>query len=345
MFIKIKEKKIGFNYPPYIIAEACINHEGKINLAKEMVYQAKKNGADCVKFQYHILDDEMLRKAPKSSNFKEDLYTTLKKTNLTLKEHIYLKKFCKKNKIHYLCTPFSKKSVDVLKKDIKVDFFKTGSGELTNLPFQLHVAKQKKPVIISTGMSNMEEIARTVNLVKKINKNIILTQCTSVYPCPSNLTGIELIPIFKKRFNVITGLSDHSNNIYSSLGAVALGASLIEKHFTLDKSAKGPDHASSIEPKELKELVIGANEIYNSKKIKVKKILKEEKQIISWARESVVLVEDVKKGEKFNENNISTKRPGAKNGEIESKYFYKVLGKRCKKDIKKNKTLKWIDLI
>ena len=145
-------------------------------------------------------------------------------------------------------------------------------------------------------MSNMEEIARTVNLVKKINKNIILTQCTSVYPCPSNLTGIELIPIFKKRFNVITGLSDHSNNIYSSLGAVALGASIIEKHFTLDKSAKGPDHASSIEPNELKELVIGANEIYNSKKIKVKKILKEEKQIISWARESVVSINEIKKG-------------------------------------------------
>ena len=191
----------------------------------------------------------------------------------------------------------------------------------------------------------MKEISRTVNLVKKINKNIILTQCTSVYPCPSYLTGIELIPILKKRFNVITGLSDHSNSIYSSLGAVALGASIIEKHFTLDKSAKGPDHASSIEPNELKELVIGANEIYNSKKIKVKKILKEEKQIISWARESVVSVQNIKKGEKFNEKNISTKRPNAKNGEIESKYFYKVLGKRSKKDVKKNKTLNWTDLI
>ena len=251
-----------------------------------MIYQAKKNGADCVKFQYHILDDEMLRKTPKSSNFKEDLYTTLKKTNLSLKEHIYLKNFCeKKNKIHYLCTPFSRKSVDVLKKNIKVDFFKTGSGELTNLPFQLHVAKQKKPVIISTGMSNMKEIAKTLNLVKKINKKIILTQCTSVYPCPSSLTGIELIPVFKKRFNVITGLSDHSNNIYSSLGAVALGASIIEKHFTLDKFAKGPDHASSIEPNELKELVIGAKEIYNSKKIKVKKFLRK-KNKLSTGQES-----------------------------------------------------------
>ena len=136
-------------------------------------------------------------------------------------------------------------------------------------------------------------------------------------------------------------MSDHSNSIYRA----EFGACIIEKHFTLDKSAKGLDHASSIEPNELKELVIGANEIYNSKKIKVKKILKEEKQIISWARESVVSVQNIKKGEKFNEKNISTKRPNAKNGEIESKYFYKVLGKRSKKDVKKNKTLNWTDLI
>ena len=178
-------KEISRFKKPYIIAEACINHEGKISLAKKMVDEAVKAGVSAVKFQFHVLEDEMLKVTPRSKNFKESLFRTLDRTNLNIKEHIDLKKYCERKNVDYLCTPFSFKSADILEKDVKLKFFKVGSGELTNIPLQIHIAKKKKPTIISTGMSTMKEVEYTFNKVYKINKNIALTQCTCSYPCQS----------------------------------------------------------------------------------------------------------------------------------------------------------------
>ena len=341
-FFKISNKKIlTKKSEPYIIAEACINHEGNIKIAKKMIDEASKAGASAIKFQFHVLEDEMLKSTPKSDNFKESLYSTLKKTNLNIKEHIFLKNYCEKKNIDYLCTPFSFKSADILEKEIKLKFFKVGSGELTNIPLQIHIAKKKRPTIISTGMSTMKEVEHTFKTVFKINKNIALTQCTSSYPCDPKISDIKVINLYEKKFNIISGLSDHTAEIYTSLGAVALGAKIIEKHFTLNKKAKGPDHASSLEPHELKQLVKGAKDIFYSTLNNKKKIHKEERQIISWARESVVSTKVIKKGENFTDLNISVKRPAPKNTEIPAKDFFKVLGKKAKANILKNSKLKW----
>jgi len=337
---KIFNKLITEATKPYIIAEACINHEGKIKIAKTMIDRAVVAGVSAVKFQFHVLEDEMLQKTPKSRNFSGSLYETLSKTNLTINEHKYLKNYCEKKNIDYLCTPFSFKSADILSEEIKLKVFKIGSGELTNLPLQLHIAKKKLPTIISTGMSTLREIENTINIVKKINKNIAITQCTSSYPCEPKISNIGVIPLFKKKFKLIIGLSDHTSSIYTSIGAVALGARIIEKHFTLDKKSPGPDHASSLEPNELKSLVDGCNAVFLARGNK-KIIHKEEREIISWARESVVSIKNIKKNEILNRNNISVKRPSPLKGEIASKDFFKVLNKKALTDIVSNQKIKW----
>ena len=341
---KISKKVIKESTKPYIIAEACINHEGKINLAKKMVDKAVEAGVSAVKFQFHVLEDEMLKSTPKSSNFSESLYDTLKRTNLSIKEHKYLKKYCESKQIDYLCTPFSFKSADILEKEINLKIFKVGSGELTNIPLQIHIAKKKFPTIISTGMSTFKEVRHTFNTVRKINKNIALTQCTSAYPCDPKISDISVIKEYINKLNVVAGLSDHTSTIYTSVAAIAYGARIIEKHFTLNKKAKGPDHASSLNPEELKHLVEGCNSVFyatrNSKKI----IHKEEKQIIRWARESVVSIKNIRKNDILNKENLSVKRPAPKNREIPAKLYFQVLGKKAKKNIGINRKIKWTEI-
>ena len=341
MKLEINKKKIiNKDSKPYIIAEACINHEGNLKVAKKMIDEASNAGVSAVKFQFHVLEDEMLKNTPKSKNFSESLYDALDRTNLNIKEHMYLKNYCQKKKVDYLCTPFSFKSADILEKEIKLKFFKVGSGELTNIPLQIYIAKKKFPTIISTGMSNIKEIDRTLKTVLKFNKNIAITQCTSSYPCNPKISDIGVIKQFIKRYKLITGLSDHTNSIYTSIGAVALGAKIIEKHFTLNKKSKGPDHASSLEPHELKQLVEGCNAVFDARAEK-KKIHFEEKEIIKWARESVVSICDIKVGEILTKNNVSVKRPAPKSNEIAASEYFKILNKKAKIKINKNSKLRW----
>ena len=335
-----KGKQITLNTKPYIIAEACINHEGNIKIAKKMIDEAVKSKVSAVKFQFHVLEDEMLIDTPKSKNFSDSLYDTLKKTNLNIKEHIFLKNYCEKKGIDYICTPFSFKSADILEKDVKLKIFKVGSGELTNIPLQIYIAKKKFPTIISTGMSTFKEVENTIKIVKRFNKNIAITQCTSSYPCNPKISDIGVIPEYIKKFKLITGLSDHTNSIFTSIGSIALNARIIEKHFTLNKKSIGPDHASSIEPHELKDLVDGCNAVFLAKG-NIKKIHKEEKEIISWARESVVSKQEIKIGETLNEKNITVKRPAAKQNEIPANMYFKIINKTAKKKIQKDKKIKW----
>jgi sialic acid synthase SpsE len=240
-----------------------------------------------------------------------------------------------------LSTPFSVPAIDRLEK-INIPAYKIGSGELTNIPFLKHIAKTRKPVILSTGMSNMEEIKKSVKLFQKFKIPIAILQTTSQYPCNYEDINLKVIDNYKKIFNIPVGISDHSLGIYTALGAVARGASIVEKHITLDKKMKGPDQKLSLEYNELSELVKGCNAIKlalgNSKKI-----LKKELPILNFARESVVVREEIAKGEKFTEKNLITKRPNT--GEIPAKEFYKVIGKKSKKNLKKNDQLKKEDIL
>jgi len=340
--VRIKNRQISPGFPPFIIAEGCINHEGDVNIAEKMVYMAHAMGADCIKFQIHVLENEMLRQSPQSDNFDEPLWDALERTNLSVEEHIHLKELCDGLGIFYLCTPFSRDGVDIL-EDIGVDFYKTGSGEMTNLPFIEHVARKGKPMIVSTGMCELEEIREAVNLIKSIGTPLILTHCVSAYPTPYERVNLGLISRYQQEFGIPIGLSDHSRGIYTALGAVALGACLIEKHFTLDKMQKGPDHSSSIETYELGELIKGARAIYSALGVE-KKIFPEEKQIISWARESVVSEIPIPIGTRITKDMVWVKRPGPGPDVVAAKDLDKVIGKAAKVDIKKDVQIKWSDI-
>ena len=340
--IKIKNRIISSNNFPFIIAEAGINHNGSLKIAKKLVDMAKKAGADCFKIQTHIIEEEMIKTNIRPGNIsKKSLWNIIKNSELTEKDEFKISEYCKKKKIIFLSTPFSIPAIDRLEK-INMPAYKIGSGELTNIPFLNHIAKTRKPVILSTGMSNMEEIKKSVKLFQKLKIPIAILQTTSQYPCSYEDINLKVIDNYKKIFKIPVGISDHSLGIYTSLGAVARGASIVEKHITLDKKMSGPDQKLSLEYNELLELVKGCNAIKlalgNSKKI-----LKKELPILNFARESVVTKGKISKGEIFTEKNLTTKRPNT--GEIPAKEFYKIIGKKSKGNIEKNKQLKIRDII
>ena len=338
--IQIGDRPVGAGHPPYVIAEACINHEGDIAIAREMTFSARAMGCDAIKFQFHVLDDEMLRDAPMSDNFDEPLYDTLDRTNLSIAEHRELKALCESIGIDYLCTPFSRKSADILDQEIGVNAFKVGSGELTNIPLQLHIAAKGKPMIVSTGMTELDEVGETVAALKAAGASFALTHCVSAYPCPYERVNLGVIPRYRDMFSVPVGLSDHSVGIYTSLGAVALGACVVEKHFTLDRTAPGPDHKSSIEPFELGELVKGCRAVFlasgNSREI-----FPEERQIVAWARASVVSVAPIPDGATITADMVSVKRPSPGEGAIPAKHLDEVIGKVARGDIAKDRQILW----
>jgi sialic acid synthase SpsE len=339
--IRIGSQIIGEKYPVFIIAEAGINHNGSFSIAKKLVNMAKKAGADCIKFQTHITEDEMTKTNILPGKIsKTPLWDIIKKCELTELEEVKLKKYCKEKKILFLSTPFSVPAVDRLEK-MNMPAYKIGSGELTNLPFLKHIIKTKKPVIISTGMSNMSEIKDSVKLFKKSKIPIAILQTTSEYPCDYKDVNLGVIDNYKKLFKIPVGISDHSLGIYTALGAVAKGASIVEKHITLDKKMPGPDQKLSLEPNELSELVKGCKAVKQSLG-NSKKILKNELPVLRFARESVVTREKISKGEIFSEKNLITKRPNT--GDIPAKKFYEIIGKKAKRNIQKNKQLKRSDI-
>jgi len=340
--IKIKNRIIGENYPVFVIAEAGINQNGSFSIAKKLVNMAKKAGADCFKIQTHITEEEMTKTNILPGKIsKRPLWDIIKNCELTEKEELKLNEYCKEKKILFLSTPFSIPAVDRLEK-IKMSAYKIGSGELTNLPFLKHIAKTRKPVILSTGMSDMNEIKESVKIFKKSKIPLAILQTTSEYPCNYEDINLGVIDKYKKLFNIPVGISDHSLGIYTSLGAVARGATIVEKHITLDKKMPGPDQKLSLEYDELSELIKGCKAV----KLAMgdsKKILKKELPVLHFARESVVSREKILKGEIFTEKNLITKRPNT--GEIPAKNFYKIIGKKAKKNIQKNKQLKRSDVV
>jgi N-acetylneuraminate synthase len=341
--IKFGPYQLGPDHPPVVIAEACVNHQGDFEHAKRMVYIAHAMGAHIIKFQIHVVDNEMLRsEVPQSDNFEKPLVKILEETELPTEEHRALKALCEQLGIMYLCTPFSRVAADTL-AEMDVGGFKTGSGELTNLPLLEHIARKGKPMIVSTGMSTVEEIAETVAMLKDIGTPFVLTHCVSAYPTPYDRVNMGMMKTYESLFGVPVGLSDHSRGIYTGIGAAALGACLIEKHFTLDRMQKGPDHPVSIEPDELAELCKGVDAVFRARGAE-RKIFPEEEQIVAWARESVVSEVAIPKGTKITKDMVWVKRPSPRQGSVPAKDLTKVIGKVAIADIPKDVQIRWDQL-
>ncbi|MCX6666571.1 MAG: N-acetylneuraminate synthase family protein [Euryarchaeota archaeon] len=336
----INKRIIGDNHRPFVTAEIGINHEGNINKAKQMIKDAHNAGAECVKFQSHVIDDEMIPAAKTviPGNSKESIYTIMERCSLNESEEIELKKYVESLGMIYLCTPFSRAAADRLEK-MGVSAYKIGSGECNNYPLIKHIASFGKPIILSTGMNDIKSISKSVKIFENASIKYALLHCTSIYPTPYDRVRLGALNILRKKFpKAVLGLSDHSIGNYTCFAAVTLGASILEKHFTSNKKWPGPDNAMSITSKELNDLITGCNAIHMALGGK-KEILKEEKPTINFAYACVVSTKTIKKGNILTKENIWTKRPGT--GEIKAEYYEKILGKKTNKDIPNNTHLKW----
>jgi len=344
-FIKIKNRKIGYNYKPLIIAEIGINHGGSLKNAFKIVDAAKKAGAEIVKHQTHIVEDEMSAVAKNvypGNSPNKSIYKIMEECSLSEEEESKLQNYVQKKKMIFISTPFSRKAVDRLIK-MKVPAFKIGSGECNNLPLVEYIARFRKPVILSTGMNDISTVKPSVNILRKFKVPFALLHTTNLYPTPYHLVRLGALLDLKHNFpDAVIGLSDHTNNNYACLGAIALGASILEKHFTDNHQRKGPDISCSMDINDCKELIKGSEVLFRERGGK-KNIIKEEKVTSNFAFATVVTINNIKKGGKLNLNNIWVKRPGT--GEIKASEFHKILGKRVNKDIKIDTHLKLKDII
>ncbi len=328
-----------------IIAEIGVNHNGNLNLALEMIEAAAKSGADIVKFQTYTSENLILKQIPKTnyqkknSKLSESQYSMLKRLELSRKYYDEIIKSCKKNRVEFLSSAFDIENLKFL-LNLNIKRIKIPSGEITNLPYLEFIKKTNLPIILSTGMANLKEISDALKILsrnsKKMNK-ITLLHCNSEYPTPFRdvnlLAMVELGKIFKIKF----GYSDHTLGIEVPIAAAALGASIIEKHFTLNRRLKGPDQRISLLPKEFNEMVSKIRNIEQSLGEINKKVTKSEFKNIKYVRKSIVANQNIKKGEFFTIKNLTTKRPG--NG-ISPMLWHKILGKKSKYNYKKNDLIK-----
>ena len=321
----------------FIIAEAGVNHNGSIDIAKKLIDAAVASGADAVKFQTFKAENLATKYAKKANyqknltNQKESQFDMLKKLELSKEMHTELINYSKIKAIKFLSSPFDFESIELL-KDLGLKIFKIPSGEITNLPYLRHIGKLNKKIILSTGMSNIDEVKTALDIL--INSgtkktNIIVLHANTEYPTPMEDVNLKAMLTIGKELEVNFGYSDHTLGIEVDIAAVAMGAKCIEKHFTLDCNMEGPDHKASLEPDQLKEMVKAIRNIELALGSNIKKPSKSELPNIQIARKSIVAKTKIKKGDILRENNITVKRPG---GGISPMKWDNVVGTKATKD-------------
>ena len=338
-FIKLGARKIGPNFRPLVIFELGINHNGSLKLAKRIVDDAIKAGAEIIKHQTHIPEDEMSLEAKKivPINANKNIYNLIEECSLNEKEELELKRYIEKKGAMFLSTPFSRKAVDRLVK-FKVKGFKIGSGECNNYPLVDYIASFGKPIIISTGMNDINSIRKAIKILDKRKVQYAILHTTNLYPTMYSEVRLNALIELKKIFpNTVIGLSDHTGDNYTSYAAIAMGASIIEKHFIDNNSRKGPDVSASVNTKQMIELIKGVSSIYTAIPGGIKPIPRERKTA-NFAFASVVANEDLEKGTILNKNNIWVRRPG--NGDFTAEKYYSLIGKKLKFKVKKNTQIK-----
>ena len=330
----------------FIIAEAGVNHNGDIRLAYKLVDAAKEAGADAVKFQTFKAENVVSKIAEKAeyqretTNFKESQYQMIKKLELSFEDFVKIKDYCDKKGIIFLSTPFDYESVDFLEN--LVPLYKIGSGEITNLPFLEYIAKKGKPIILSTGMSTFGEVEEAIKTIINLNSSLLLVllHCVSNYPAKYEDVNLKAMLTLKEAFKLPVGYSDHTLGIEIAIAAVALGAKVIEKHFTLDRGLPGPDHKASLEPDELKKMVKAIRNVEKALGSGIKKPAQSELKVMKVARRSLVAARDIRAGEVVKESDILIKRPGTG---ILPKFKEIIIGMRLTRDVKKDNPFDWED--
>jgi sialic acid synthase SpsE/CMP-N-acetylneuraminic acid synthetase len=339
--LTINGRLIGPGHPPLVVAEIGINHEGDFSKAAKMIDDAAEAGCECVKLQCHVIEDEMIPNSVVPGNAKESIWDIMSRCALTETEELRLKEHAEAKGMIYLSTPFSRAAAIRLEK-LGVPAYKIGSGECNNYPLIKHIASYRKPVILSTGMNDVSSVQPAVEILRESRVPFALMHCTSMYPTPYEKVRLGALHDLAEAFpDAVLGLSDHSIGNYTCFAAVPLGAAILEKHFTSDRSWPGPDVPISITPPELAELVEGTKAIALALDGH-KTILSEEQPTIDFAYACVVSIRDIEGGESLDENNVWVKRPGT--GEIKAVDYERVLGRKALRNIPRNAQIKWSDL-
>jgi sialic acid synthase SpsE len=342
-FITIATRKIGLDYPPLVIAEIGINHEGSLQVAKEMVDAAHRAGVEVVKHQTHIVEDEMSGAAKKviPGNSDVSIYEIMERCALNESDELELKNYVESKGMIFISTPFSRAAANRLQK-FNIPAYKIGSGECNNYPLLEHIASFRKPVILSTGMNTIESIRKAIAIFDQYKVPVALLHTTNLYPTPIHLVRfgamIEMHEAFPEK---VFGLSDHTLNNNPCLGAVALGASILERHFTDHMERTGPDIVCSMDEQATAELIANSNEMAQMRGGK-KGPAQEEQVTIDFAFATVCTIAPIKKGDVFTKDNIWVKRPGT--GKILAEHFESVLGKVAIRDIVNDEQLCWEDV-
>lgn len=348
MDIKIGKKIISKHSPVFVIAEIGVNHNGDIKVAKKMIDVACEAGVDAVKFQTFTAELLVTNKAAqadyqsRNTGVLETQYQMLKRLELSHKDFFILKKYCEKKEVVFLSTPFSEVDADFL-DSLKVYAYKISSGDLNNFPFLKHVAKKKSPMLVATGMASMAEVLQAQKIIRAAGNNeVVFLHCTSNYPASPRSLNLRAIKKMQEKLGTLIGYSDHSQGYVADVLAVAMGAKVIEKHFTLDKNMTGPDHRASVDAEELRAMVKAIRDAEDMLAGGAKVCMVEEKSAKLFARKSVVAKKFIAKGEKIDLAHIIMKRPG--NG-IPPTKLNLVVGKRAKKDILPDSLIKIADLL
>lgn len=336
--ILIAGRRVGAAHPPLVLAEIGINHEGSIEKAIRMVDDAAAVGCECVKFQCHVVEDEMIPNNVIPGNAKESIWQIMSRCALTEAEERKVMEYVRQKGLIYLSTPFSRAAADRLEA-FGVEAYKIGSGECNNYPLIDHIAAFGKPVILSTGMNSLESVERSVAILRRRKVPFALLHCTSIYPTPYEHVRLGAMVELQAHFpDAVVGLSDHSLTNYPCLGAAALGGSILERHFTSDKSWPGPDVPISMDPKDLKDLIEGSHAMFLARGGR-KGVLPQEQPTIDFAYACVVSTKPIRKGEEFTRDNTWVKRPGT--GEIKAIDYERVLGKRAQGDVACDTQIAW----
>lgn len=345
--IRIGPRSIGFGQPVFIIAEAGVNHNGDLHLAKKLVDVAAEAGADAVKFQTYRAEELVSVSAPKAryqaetTGADESQMEMIKRLELSVDAHLELNEYCKSQEIMFLSTPFDRQSADLL-ESLNVLAYKVPSGEITNWPFLEHIASKHKPIILSTGMSYLSEVEGAIGVLQSAGcSELAVLHCTSSYPASAANSNLRAMHTLAEAFQVPIGLSDHTLGIEISLAAVALGGCIIEKHFTLDKWLPGPDHQASLEPNELRALVSAIRNVEAARGDGIKRPSPTEEDVRNVARRSILAQQVIPKGARIARDMLMFKRPGTG---IPPSKLSTVVGRRAARTIAVGTLIQFEDL-